>query len=958
MKFLEAVVLQLCKAEHPALHRVEVIFPAVRPVSPFLQALSRQLGKPSLAPACFALEDWAYRRSGLRRANRLHLISLLHQAYLHAVDQEGSAADTPEQFLAWAPGLLSDFEEVDAYVLPTGTHPVPAEQIFRYLSQQKAVELWNPSGDQASPIEEEYLRFYQLIYPTYLEFRRLLETEKVDYPSGALRKLLDSLSETNGRNDQVDAMVWVGFDHVSPLLQKIIETLHQSTKIYWITDADRYYLDNPVHLAGHGLRQIPNDEPFAGAMPAIDRLVAGIPQLNQCSCTGTMEQMHAGIAQIQKWLASGVQPGQIGWVLGESSQVWPLLMHWDLAETGLHLGMPLDLRWTSAYSWAMVYLELLQGLHFKGKVSSVDWNEWINNPLWSKLNVGAAQGHGNPSVSPTFLYAKDLRSLVYQGLPLIPSPVESREDLTVPVEPNPVSPDQATRTYLHLAQVALALSESQENMVAPMEQHALRSMADLIHQIAARLLPSDNSWAVWRKMWSMHLGSAALNPEGNALEGIRVMSLSDTLALDFDYLVFSGLNEGILPRAGRYRGMLSFDLRRAFGLPEPWADEARQAYAFYRLLQHCTEALLLYAHSGGDGKVTEKSRFLQQLDLEYRGEMQSTQRALPVRLPPASDHSIRIPKTELVMDLIRHKLSNKAISPSSLSLYLQCPLRFWFAYIRDLKATEEIDEQLNAGQIGSLFHLTLEYLFETKEGKDLLPEDWNELSEQIPQALDKACSHDDFKPYSFDQGVNVLVKRMGLQFLQEYFRSETRRSQHERIRLLGQELKFNQASLEVNGISIAWRGRLDRLESNAGRYRIVDFKSGNMTSNSKELELESLQEAMDGEHNKAFQLLCYAWLAHANPQPQRRNKTILDETIALPLELGIVPLQQASRGARLLKVCGQSEIDLPTVQAFEDLLRGIFREILDPQLPILQTEEVDRCKYCDFNRICRRSAED
>ena len=945
MKFLEAVARQLCEVEHPALHRVEVIFPAVRPVSPFLQALSRQLGKPSLAPACFALEDWAYRRSGLRRANRLHLISLLHQAYLHAVDQENSVADTPEQFLAWAPGLLSDFEEVDAYVLPTGTHPVPAEQIFRYLSQQKAVELWNPSGDQPSPKEAEYLRFYHLIYPTYLEFRRLLEAEKVDYPSGALRKFLEILSETKGGNDSVDALVWVGFDDVSPLLQKIIETLHRTTKIYWITDADRYYLDNPVHLAGHGLRQIPNDEPFTGVLPATDRLVAGIPQLNQCSCTGTLEQMDEGIAQIQKWLAAVVQPGQIGWVLGESSQVWPLLMHWDLAETGLHLGMPLDLRWTSAYSWATAYLELLQGLRFKGKISSVDWNEWINNPLWSKLNMGAAQGHGNPSVSPTFLYAKDLRSLVYQGLPLIPSLVES-------------SHDEATQTHLHLAQVALALSESPENMVAPMEQHALRSLADFIHQIAARLLPSENPWAVWRKMWSMHLGSAAQNPEGNALGGIRVMSLSDTMALDFDYLVFSGLNEGVLPRAGRYRGMLSFDLRRAFGLPEPWSDEARQAYAFYRLLQHCTEALLLYAHSGADGKVTEKSRFLQQLDLEYRGAMQSTQRALPVHLPPASDHGIRIPKTELVMDLIRQKLSTKAISPSSLSLYLQCPLKFWFAYVRDLKATEEIDEQLNAGQIGNLFHLTLEYLFETKEGKDLLPQDWNELSERIPQALDKACNHQDFKPYSFDQGVNVLVKRMGLQFLQEYFRGETRRSQHERIRLLGQELKFDQASLEVNGISISWRGRLDRLESNAGRYRIVDFKSGNMTSHSKELELDSLKDVLDGEHNKAFQLLCYAWLAHANPQPQRRNQTFLEEPITLPLELGIVPLQQASRGSRLLQVCGQGEFDLPIVQAFEDLLRGIFREILDTEQPILQTEKEERCKFCDFNRICRRSAED
>ncbi len=943
MRFLKAVAHQLCEAEHPALYRVEVIFPAVRPVTPFLQALSKQLEKHTLAPASYALDDWVYQRSGLRRTNRLHLISLLHQAYVHAVDKEGSVPDNPDQFLAWAPGLLSDFEEVDAHVLPSGAHPLPAEQVFRYLHQQKAVEIWNPSGEEPSQAEVEYLRFYNLIYPTYLEFRRLLESEKVDYPSGALRKLLDSISDSGECDDQVDAIYWVGFDHVTPLLQKVIENLHRSTKIYWITDSDRYYLDSPVHLAGHWLRQIPDAEPFSNIMPANEHLSGGTPKLIQCSCTGTMEQMDAGIAQIKKWLETSIQPRQIGWIVGESSQVWPLLMHWDLAETGLHLGMPLDLRWTSAYSWAMAYIEILQGLNFKGKVNSMDWSEWINNPLWSKLNLNPLQGHEETPKTPAFLYSKDLLSYQYQGLPLIPSSSET---------------NKATLGYLHLAQIATALSESKDNVIAPMEQHALRSLANLVHQIAARLLPSENPWAVWRKMWGMHLGSAALNPEGNAREGIRLMSLSDTLAMDFDYMVFSGLNEGVLPRPGRYKGMLSFDLRRSFGLPEPWAEEARQAYAFYRLLQHCSEALLLYAHSGADGKVTEKSRFLQQLDLEYRGSMQTTHRELPVYLPPTTDHSITIPKTEAVLDLLRQKLRTKSISPSSLSIYLKCPLRFWFAYVRDLKATEEIEEQLNAGQIGSLFHLTLENLFEPMEGQDLLPEHWNALFEQIPEAWDKACSHKDFKHYSFDQGVNVLVKRMGLQFLEEYFRGEAKRSQHVRIRLLGQELKFDQATLEVDGISIAWRGRLDRLESNAGRSRIVDFKSGNMTSNSKELELESLDIAMDGDHDKAFQLLCYAWLSHTNPQPQRRNQAVLDDPITLPLELGIVPLQQAARGTRLLKVGGQTEIDLSTILAFEDLLRGIFRELLDPQKPILQTEDEDRCKYCDFNRICRRSADD
>jgi hypothetical protein len=490
-----------------------------------------------------------------------------------------------------------------------------------------------------------------------------------------------------------------------------------------------------------------------------------------------------------------------------------------------------------------------------------------------------------------------------------------------------------------------------------MERHALRSLSNLIHQIAAQLLPGENPWSIWRKMWAMHLGSAALNPAGNPRDGIRVMSLSDTLALDFEYLVMSGLNEGILPRPGKYRGMLSFDLRGHFGLPEPWVEEARQAYAFYRLLQHCTEARLLYTHSGADGKVTEKSRFLQQLDLEYQGTKLTTPWDLPIRLAANLDQHISIPKTELVQQMLRQRLSNKSISPSSLSIYLKCPLRFWFSSVRGLKTPEEVEEQLNPAQIGSLFHLTLENIFDSWEGHDLTPEQWQRLSEQIPQAWEKACAHPDFKHYSFDQGVNVLVKRMGLQFLNDYFHSETKRSSRERIRLLGQELQF-EATLEVDGLQINWKGRLDRLESKSGLNRIVDFKSGNMTSNSKELSLESLSTVLDGEHEKAFQLLCYAWLAHVNPQPLRRNQEKLEQPITLPLELGIIPLQQASIGARLLKVGDKEAIDLHTIQSFEELLRDIFRQILDPELPILQTEDAGRCKYCEFNRFCKRSSDE
>ncbi len=43
MKFLDAVAERLLTAGHPQLHRVLVLFPSVRPVEPFRQAL----GTPS-----------------------------------------------------------------------------------------------------------------------------------------------------------------------------------------------------------------------------------------------------------------------------------------------------------------------------------------------------------------------------------------------------------------------------------------------------------------------------------------------------------------------------------------------------------------------------------------------------------------------------------------------------------------------------------------------------------------------------------------------------------------------------------------------------------------------------------------------------------------------------------------------------------------------------------------------
>jgi hypothetical protein len=41
-------------------------------------------------------------------------------------------------------------------------------------------------------------------------------------------------------------------------------------------------------------------------------------------------------------------------------------------------------------------------------------------------------------------------------------------------------------------------------------------------------------------------------------------------------------------------------------------------------------------------------------------------------------------------------------------------------------------------------------------------------------------------------------------------------------------------------------------------------------------------------------------------------------------------------------------------EEFESELDATLNELFDPTVPFRQAEDVDACKYCDYNRICRR----
>ena len=83
-----------------------------RRASLFLKnALARQIQKPAFAPEIISIENFVEELSTLKKVAPVDLIFEFYAAYQDVSDKRNR--DSFDQFLGWAPVILSDFNEID-----------------------------------------------------------------------------------------------------------------------------------------------------------------------------------------------------------------------------------------------------------------------------------------------------------------------------------------------------------------------------------------------------------------------------------------------------------------------------------------------------------------------------------------------------------------------------------------------------------------------------------------------------------------------------------------------------------------------------------------------------------------------------------------------------------------------------------------------------------------------------
>ena len=424
--------------------------------------------------------------------------------------------------------------------------------------------------------------------------------------------------------------------------------------------------------------------------------------------------------------------------------------------------------------------------------------------------------------------------------------------------------------------------------------------------------------------------------KGEPLEGVQLMGILESRALDFENVIILGVNEGILPKGKIINSLIPYELKRFFKIPSYLERDAIFSYHFYRILQRAKNITLTYNSSLDDFGVGEKSRFITQLLSEYKTSKidefifyDNDIRLDPIKPFIISSNSV---KEEIL------KWASNGVSPTALNMYKLCSIEFYFHYLLKIREPIQIDEYADNSLMGSAIHNFLEVFYPTDS---ITTKNFLNYEDKIRDSLNSFYKKH-LSENNFNKGKNYLSLKVAEKLLKDFIIYEEELLKENNIQILHKEKELI-LDFKVNEYNFKLIGNIDRIDLFNNSLRIIDYKSGKNNSNS-ELVFSDWDEVSDNpKKDKVFQLLMYSYLFLKN-NPQFLNTNIIVGIYFLrDLKKGLVPLQKK----------GGLKFDDDFIKNFEIQLHRIFERMIEDDFK--ENDDYKLCEFCNSLEITGRT---
>ena len=445
---------------------------------------------------------------------------------------------------------------------------------------------------------------------------------------------------------------------------------------------------------------------------------------------------------------------------------------------------------------------------------------------------------------------------------------------------------------------------------------------------------------------------------------MQVMGVLETRNLDFRNLILLSVNEGQLPKAGGDASFVPYHLRKAFGMTTIDHKIAVYAYYFYRLLQRAEKVTLVYNTATDGINRGELSRFMLQFLIEWGHPVK--RQVLETAQSPQNAETISIEKNPEIMkrmqDIFDIRANKKALlSPSALNCYLDCPLKFYYQYVAQLTAPDEVSADIDSAKFGSIFHYTAEHIY-----KEL-----TERNKTVTQTDIEALLKDEVKLQNYvDNGFKELFFNISLQEKPEYNGIQLINSavilkyakqllaydlKYAPFAFLGSE-KWVSEDVEIETPKGVLKSRIggiiDRLDCKGDVIRIVDYKTGGDASTPASVEV--LFEPDKKRPSHVFQTFLYASIVCRKLREQGDGRKVAPALLyihrAASEDYSAIICMKEPRKEKV-EVSDFAEYE----ESFRERLNLLLKEIFNPEVAFNQTDIEEKCQYCDFKSLCKRA---
>ena len=841
-------VLDDLKNKGSDLSKLAFILPSKRAGTVLKSELSKLLNKTFFAPDILSIEEFIEELSNLKTLSNIELLFRFYNVYLDSTEKQHQ--ESFDTFSKWAQIILQDFNEIDRYL-------INPKHVFDYLHEIQKINTnhWSIEKNQ-SDFTKRYLKFWSQLNHFYDQFSNTLISSGVGYQGLIYREAVENI-ENYIQANETKQHIFLGFNALNTAESTIIQELLQNemASVYW--DIDNHFTTSKIHNASHFINSHKASWNYYKTNPfhwfsnnytdKKDIQVIGVPQnIGQAKVIG---ELLSELKETNNLANTSV-------VLGDETLLIPVLnsLPQNIGTLNITMGFPLkDTPLTSLFQKLFeLHAQEKSAFYFKDIISILS-HQYIR-PLFQqpqKNNADDLIAHIQQH-NLVFVTKSKLLSLTEENESIISLLFGSWNN----------NPETAISNILSLI-IAIKnnFSSKKENALALEYLYRFNEVFNMLFDLNSKH-NAISSIKTLQGLFKELVSTETLDFRGEPLQGLQIMGMLESRVLDFETVIISSVNEGILPSGKSNNSFIPFDVKLETGLPTYQEKDAVYTYHFYRLLQRAKNIYIIYnteidALNGG-----EKSRFITQLEIE--GLHNIKHKLVSPNVPKIETKLDSISKTEVIISKLKEIASN-GFSPSSLTSYIRNPMDFYYEKVLGVKENDDVEEVVAANTLGTIIHNTLEDFYKPMSGKLLTVE----AVKMMISKIDTTVKHhflDIYKQGDITRGKNLIIFEIAKRYVSNFLNLEIDALKNgNTIKIISIEANLN-ISIDINELNfpVRLKGKVDRVDEYNGVTRIIDYKTGKVEQNKVQLEnWEDITTDYD-KYSKSFQVLCYALMINDN----------------------------------------------------------------------------------------------